>query len=118
MVKTARSFIVALLLAAVAFGMAGCSDEEAGGSDDDLRADLATLQEQIEAATQAAEQHPGGLIGELVAMRREVLLLSAALLANRLIAKGRGVPATTVAPARAPDPVRAGPPLRHNTPTA
>src|SRR3546814_19200323 len=31
LVLEARSFIVALLLAAVAFGMAGCSDEEAGG---------------------------------------------------------------------------------------
>src|SRR3546814_289271 len=113
MVKTARSFIVALLLAAVAFGMAGCSDEEAGGSDDDLRADLATLQEQIEAATQAAEQHPGGLIGEMVAMRREVLLLSAAMLENRLIAKESGVPAKLVAPARPPDPVRAEQLLRH-----
>src|SRR3546814_2496546 len=113
MVKTARSVTVALLLAAVTFGRAGCSDEESGGSDDDLRADLATLQEQIEAATQAAEQHPGGLIDEMVAMRREVLLLSAAMLENRLIAKESGVPAKLVAPARPPDPVRAAQLLRH-----
>src|SRR3546814_11171614 len=99
MVKTARSFIVALLLAAVAFGMAGCSDEEAGGSDDDLRADLATLQEQNEAATQAAEQHPGGLIGEMVGMSRVVLSLSAAMSDNRMLAKESGGPATLGAPA-------------------
>src|SRR3546814_1051119 len=56
---------------------------------------------------------PGGLIGEMVAMRREVLLLSAAMLENRLIAKESGVPAKLVAPARPPDPVRAEQLLRH-----
>src|SRR3546814_17863637 len=49
----------------------------------------------------------------MAAVRREVLLLSAAMLENRLIAETGGVPAKLVAPARPPDPARAEQILRH-----
>jgi hypothetical protein len=117
MVKRLRALIVALLAVAALGAAAGCSDEPATRDDDDLRADLAALQEQIEEARKAAEQHQSGLIGEMAAMRREVLQLSAAMLENRLIAKESGVPTKVVAPARAPDPARAEQLLRHITAT-
>src|SRR3546814_1365086 len=55
---------------------------------------------------QAAGQQKGSLLAEMAAVRREVLLLSAAMLENRLIAETGGVPAKLVAPARPPDPAR------------
>ena len=113
MVKTARAPLAALLLALAVLGAAaGCSDEP-GGSDADLRADLAALRDQIEEAKTAAEQHQGGLLGEMAAMRREVLLLSAAMLENRLIASEGGVPSKVVAPALTANPARAELLLRH-----
>jgi len=114
MVKTARAPLAALLLALAVLGAAaGCSDDEPGGSDADLRADLAALRDQIEEAKTAAEQHQGGLLGEMAAMRREVLLLSAAMLENRLIASEGGVPSQVVAPAVTANPARAEQLLRH-----
>jgi peptidoglycan hydrolase-like protein with peptidoglycan-binding domain len=114
MVKTARAPLAALLLALAVLGAAaGCSDDEPGGSDADLRADLAALRGQIEEATTAAEQHQGGLLGEMAAMRREVLLLSAAMLENRLIASEGGVPSKVVAPTATANPSRAEQLLRH-----
>lgn len=114
MVTTSRTFIAALLLALVALGsLAGCSDDKAPRGEDDLRADLASLRDQIAQAEQAAERHKSGLLGEMAATRREVLLLSAAMLENRLIANESGVPAKLVAPARLPDPARAEQLLRH-----
>jgi hypothetical protein len=113
MVKTARAPLAALLLALAVLGTAaGCSDEP-GGSDADLRADLAALRNQIEETKTAAEQHQGGLLGEMAAMRREVLLLSAAMLENRLIASEGGVPSQVVAPAVTANPARAEQLLRH-----
>jgi hypothetical protein len=114
MVKTARAPLAALLLALAVLGAAaGCSDDEPGGSDADLRADLAALRDRIEEAKAATEQHQGGLLGEMAAMRREVLLLSAAMLENRLIASEGGVPSKVVAPALTANPARAELLLRH-----
>jgi hypothetical protein len=112
MVKTSRALVAAVLLAFAAL-VAGCSEDKAPRGEDDLRADLAALRDQIEEAKKVAEQHPGGLLGEMAAMRREVLLLSAAMLENRLIADESGVPSKMVAPARPPDPARAEQLLRH-----
>jgi peptidoglycan hydrolase-like protein with peptidoglycan-binding domain len=114
MVKRARAPLAALLLALAVLGAAaGCSDDEPGGSEADLRADLAALRDQIEEARTATEQHQGGLLGEMAAMRREVLLLSAAMLENRLIASEGGVPSKVVAPAATANPARAEQLLRH-----
>ena len=110
MMKTSLAVIVAFALAVAA---ASCSDDKAGGSDTDLRADLAALRDQIEEAKAAAEQHQGGLLGEMAAMRREVLLLSAAMLENRLIASEGGVPSKVVAPEATANPARAEQLLRH-----
>lgn len=110
MVKTARVLLVALLFGLVA---GACSDEPEMRGDDDLRAELAELRDQIAEAEKAAGQQRGGLLGEMAAMRREVLLLSAAMLENRLIASQGGVPEKLVAPARQPDPARAEQLLRH-----
>lgn len=107
MTKTARALIAALLLSVAA---AGCSEEEPAG---DLRGELAELRDRIAEAKETAERHQGGLVGEMAAMRREALLLSAALLENRLIAEEGGVPAKLVAPATSPDPARAHQILRH-----
>lgn len=110
MLKTTRALVAALVLAVA---LTACSEETAQRDEDDLRADLAALHDQIEQARQAAGQHKGGLLGEMAAMRREVLLLSAAMLENRLIANESGTPAKLVAPAREPDPLRAEQLLRH-----
>lgn len=107
MTKKARALIAALLLSVAA---AGCSEEEPAG---DLRAELAELRDRIAEAKETAERHQGGLVGEMAAMRREALLLSAALLENRLIAEEGSVPAKLVAPATSPNPARAQQILRH-----
>jgi len=106
---TSRVLTVALFLALAA---AGCSEQDVP-DDSSLRADLAALHDQIEEAKQAAQQHKGGLLGEMAAMRREVLLLSAAMLKNRLIANETGVPSKVVAPAVTVNPARAEQILRH-----
>lgn len=111
MTQTSRALVFALLVALAGI-VAGCSEE--GAPDDaQLRNDLAELRAQIEEAKEAAQQHKGGLAGEMAAMRREILLLSAAMLENRLIANEGGVPAKLVAPALAPNPARAEQILRH-----
>jgi len=110
MVKTARALLAALLFGLLA---GACSDETASRDADDLRSELAELRDQIAEADKATGQQRGGLLGEMAAMRREVLLLSAAMLENRLIASEGGVPEKLVAPARQPDPARAEQLLRH-----
>lgn len=111
MTETSRALVFALLVA-LAGMVAGCSEEDAP-DDAQLRDDLTELRAQIEEAKEAAEQHKGGLAGQIAAMRREILLLSAAMLENRLIANDGGVPAKLVAPALAPNPTRAEQILRH-----
>jgi hypothetical protein len=109
MIKTSRALSVALLLAVAAVG---CSEEDTPDGSD-LRTNLAELRDQIEEAEDAAQRHKAGLLGEMVEMRREVLLLSVAILENRLIANESGVPSKVVAPALLPNPARAEQILRH-----
>ena len=109
MIETSRALSVALLLAVATVG---CSEEDTP-DDSGLRTNLAELRDQIEEAEDAAQRHKGGLLGEMVEMRREVLLLSAAMLENRLIANESGVPSKVVAPAVFPDSARAEQILRH-----
>lgn len=100
-----------LLVVFLAVAATACSEENADPAD--LRSELATLRSQIAEAEQAASQQKGSLLAEMAALRREVLLLSAAMLENRLIAEAGGVPAKLVAPARPPDSARAEQILRH-----
>jgi len=108
MTKISRALIGALLLA-----ITGCSDDTPAGTNADLRAELSKLREQIAEAKETAQRYEGGQIGEVAAMRREVLLLSAAMLENRLIADEGGVPAKVVAPTLTSNPARAKQLLRH-----
>lgn len=108
MTKLSRAFILALLLA-----VAGCSDDTPAGTESDLRAELSKLRDQIAEANDTARRYKGGQIGEMAALRREVLLLSAALLENRLIADAGGVPSKVVVPALTSNPARAKQLLRH-----
>src|SRR3546814_20788633 len=105
MIHLSRILLVVLLAVAAA----ACSEESADPAD--LRSELATLRSQIAEAEQAAGQQKGSLLAELAAVRREVLLLSAALLETRLIAEPGGVPAKPAAPAPPPHPTRGSPTL-------
>lgn len=108
MLKISRALTVALLLAAP-----GCSDDVPAGTTSDLRAELSNLRERIAEAKETAQRFQGGEIGALAARRREVLLLSAAMLENRLIAEEGGVPSKITAPALTTNPARAKQILRH-----
>jgi hypothetical protein len=102
---------VAVVLA-LALGAAACSEEDPVAASD-LQTDLEKLREQITEADSSAERYGGGLLGEIAATRREVLLLSAALLENKLIAEQGGTPTEVVARVSKPDAARAEQLLRH-----
>jgi hypothetical protein len=109
MAQLSRVLVVAV---ALAVGTAACSDEEPVAAAD-LQTELEQLRDRIAEATGTAETHAGGLLGEIAATRREVLLLSAAMLENKLIAEQGGVPSQLVVQVTAPNPARAEQLLRH-----
>jgi hypothetical protein len=116
MAQVSRALVVAFTLT-LALGLAvmlpACSEEDAAVASADIEAELEALRDQIEAATAATERHRSGLLAEISDTRREVLLLSAAMLENRLIAEQGGTPTEVVAPISTPDPARAEQLLRH-----
>lgn len=110
MAKTLRVLSAVLCLGLLAVG---CSEEAAAPPvADDLRTELDRLNQEIEEAERtAAEQR--GVVGEMAALRREVLKLSAAMLESRIVAGEAGVPEKLVAPVRLPDAARAEQLQRH-----
>lgn len=102
MVKILRTLTVVLCLGLLA---AGCAEEATSGSDQ-LRAELDRLRQEIEEAEAVAAARQG-MVGEMAALRREVLKLSAAMVESRLLAGEAGVPEQLVAPAQLPDAARA-----------
>lgn len=109
MIEASRALVLALVLLV---GAAACSEEEPVAASD-LQGELERLREQIEEAERTAEQHSGGLIGDIAGTRLEVLRLSAAMLENRLIAEQGGVPTEMVAKVSKPNSARAEQILRH-----
>src|SRR3546814_19699085 len=96
MIHLSRILLVVLLAVAAA----ACSEESADPAD--LRSELATLRSQIAEAEQAAGQQTGRLLAEMAAVRREGLLLSAAMLEHQLNAGPGGRPAKAAPPAPQP----------------
>ncbi len=72
-----------------------------------LRADAASIQQQIAEVDGVLGRYDGGLIVALAEMRREALLLSKAVLESRILAAEGGLPTEVVVPAVQPDEARA-----------
>ena len=109
MIEASRAIFVAL---ALTVAVTACSEEDPV-AESDLQSELNRLRDQIESAESTAVSHRNGLLGKIAARRREVLLLSAAMLENRIIAEQGGVPTEVVAVTSTPDPARAEQLLRH-----
>lgn len=72
-----------------------------------LRVEIAVIEDQVAEADQVIARYSGGLIRALAEMRREALLMSKAVLDNRILAASGGVTIEITVPATLPDEAKA-----------
>ena len=100
---TAVAFACALVLGVLQLSAPALAEPAA----DDLATDLARLDEQILEAGADVERYDGGALRILAALRLQTLLLTEALLEQRLMALRNGIPVEAMLPTLQSDPAAA-----------